>query len=133
MCKVFKLKTKTGLVTTTTDQSIVNCLIDNYDDELVITISNKKEESEEKENKEEIEHNKASIVNALSYKGLDKDGYVRDLENIPCLNLSTSVAKEYANKGIWDLRIHDVDTLNNLAKILKKHRVSYVIDRSNEG
>lgn len=48
MCKVFKLKTKTGLVTTTTDQSIVNCLIDNYNDELVITISNKKEESEEK-------------------------------------------------------------------------------------
>lgn len=48
MCKVFNLKTKTGLVTETTDQSIVNCLIDNYDDELVITISNKKEESKEK-------------------------------------------------------------------------------------
>ena len=50
MCKVFKLKTKTGLVTTTTDQSIVNCLIDNYDDELVITISNKKEKSYIKQN-----------------------------------------------------------------------------------
>lgn len=122
MCKVFKLKTKTGLVTTTTDQSIVNCLIDNYDDELVITISNKKE----------VEHNKTSIINALSYKGLDKDGYIQDLENIPHLNLSTSVAKEYANKGIWDLQIHDISTLNNLVKILKKHRVSYVIDKSDE-
>lgn len=50
MCKVFKIKTKTGLVTTTTDQSIVNCLIDNYDDELVITIGKKSEEK--------IEHKK---------------------------------------------------------------------------
>lgn len=53
MCKVFKIKTNTGLVTETTDPEIVRYLLDNYFGELVITISNKKERSEEK-----IEHKK---------------------------------------------------------------------------
>lgn len=48
MCKVFKIKTKTGLVTTTTDQSIVKCLMDNYDDELTVTISKEKQQNNTK-------------------------------------------------------------------------------------
>lgn len=48
MCKVFKIKTNTGLFTETTDPEIVRYLLDNYFGELTITISNKKEESKEK-------------------------------------------------------------------------------------
>ena len=42
MCKVFKIKTKTGLVTETTDQEIVKCLMDNYNGELTITVNKQK-------------------------------------------------------------------------------------------
>ena len=42
MCTVCKIKTKTGLVTETTDQEIVKCLMDNYDGELTITVNKQK-------------------------------------------------------------------------------------------
>ena len=41
MCKVFKIKTSSGLVTQTTDPEIVRCLLDNYDGELSIETKKK--------------------------------------------------------------------------------------------
>lgn len=46
MCKVFKIIGKTGLVTETTDQSIVNCLVENYNDELTVKIEKKEKKKE---------------------------------------------------------------------------------------
>lgn len=48
MCKVFKIKTNTGLFTETNDPEIVRRLLDDYFGELTISISNKKEEDKEK-------------------------------------------------------------------------------------
>lgn len=53
MCKVFKIKTNTGLFTETNDPEIVRRLLDDYFGELTISISNKKEEGKEK-----VEHKK---------------------------------------------------------------------------
>lgn len=118
MCKVFKLKTKTDLVTTTTDQSIVNCLIDNYDDELVITISNKKEESEE-----ETEHKELFRFDFLAYPGNNKLEYVKELKKI--LNIDLWQAKSIADNGGPVYRENLADA-NRFEDMLLKYEMSYV-------
>lgn len=118
MCKVFKLKTKTSLVTTTTDQSIVNCLIDNYDDELVITISNKKEESEEETEREEL------FCFALSaYSGYNRLNYIKELMEI--LNIKLYQAKCVADDGGKVFR-NNINEANHFEDILREYKVDYV-------
>lgn len=118
MCKVFKLKTKTDLVTTTTDQSIVNCLINNYDDELVITIGNKKEKSEKK-----TEHKELFCFTLPAYHGCNKIKYVKELREI--LNIYLDKAKYIADNGGKIFR-NNLDEANRFKDMLRKHEMNYI-------
>lgn len=118
MGKVFKLKTKTGLVTTTTDQSIVNCLIDNYDDELVITISNKKEKSEEKIEREEL-----FCFTLPAYSGNNRLEYIGELMKI--LNIRLVQAKSIADDGGKVFR-ENLNDANCFEDMLRKYKTNYV-------
>lgn len=115
MCKVFKIKTKTGLVTTTTDQSIVNCLIDNYDDELVITIGKKSEE--------EIKHKELFCFALPAYHGCNKLEYIKGIKEI--LNIRLVQAKCIADDGGKVFR-NNLDEANRFKDMLLKHDMNYI-------
>lgn len=119
MCKVFKLKTKTGLVTTTTDQSIVNCLIDNYDDELVITIGNKKGESEKK-----TEHKEPFYFTLSACSGHNRLRYIKELMEI--LNTCLIKAKSIADDGGSVYR-ENSDDARRFEDMLQKYEISYTV------
>lgn len=129
MCKVFKLKTKTGLVTITTDQSIVSCLIDNYDDELVITICKESDTIEEKPpeivdaNAEKVNEDIPEIFQftLYPYSGIDKLSYVKDLKDF--LQISLSKAKDLADNG--GIVYQDINCkVDSFDALLEKHKVS---------
>lgn len=130
MCKVFKLKTKTGLVTETTDQSIVNCLIDNYDDELVITISKEQPEKVDA-NAEKVNEDIPEIfqLTLYPYSGIDKLSYVKDLKDF--LQISLFKAKDLADNG--GIIYQDINCkVDSFDALLEKHKVSSKrIKRSN--
>lgn len=115
MCKVFKIKTKTGLVTTTTDQSIVNCLIDNYDDELVITIGKKSEEK--------IEHKERFCFTLPAYPGHNRLEYLKELKET--LNISLIQAKCLVDDGGKVFR-NNLDEANYFEDMLRKYKMDYV-------
>lgn len=120
MCKVFKLKTKTGLVTTTTDQSIVNCLIDNYDDELTITIS---KETISKERKEQASSSEINCFDLPKYTGINKLRYIKSLMEI--LKIDLPEAKRIADCGDI-MYVENLDSSNKLELMLQEHEMSYV-------
>lgn len=115
MCKVFKIKTRTGLVTTTTDQSIVNCLIDNYDDELVITIGKKSEEK--------IERKELFCFTFPAYHGCNKLEYIKEIKEI--LNIRLVQAKCIADDGGKVFR-NNLDEANRFEDMLRKYEMDYV-------
>lgn len=133
MCKVFKIKTKTGIVTTTTDQSIVKCLMDNYDDELTVTISkeNKPVEIGETQLEDEIEKIdglKVIQFNLRPYFGIDKLSYVKELKAY--LQISLSKAKQLADDGGIAYRAYPYD-VPQFETLLEKHKVPYTKSKLN--
>lgn len=127
MCKVFKIKTKTGLVTTTTDQSIVKCLMDNYDDELTVTISKENKPIEIDETQLEDETEKIDVLNVIQfnlrpYFGIDKFGYVKELKDL--LQISLSKAKQLANDGGIVYRTYPYD-IQSFETLLDQYKVPY--------
>ena len=127
MCKVFKIKTKTGLVTTTTDQSIVRCLMDNYDDELTVTISKENKPIEMGETQLEDESETIQF-NLCRYSGTNRMGYIKDLKNL--LQITLTVAKILADEGgtVYRTNTRDAQALKVLLEMYKvsyaKHKIS---------
>lgn len=136
MCKVFKIKTSSGLVTQTTDQEIVKCLLDNYDGEL--SIETKKKQVCDKsplissedtpcvsaEPPEECEDNRVINVQPFSHER-GKYEYTDALRN--ALNIRLYVAKEYADNG-FKVPINAKISFNGLIGVLNAFRVQYTIE-----
>lgn len=118
MCKVFKIKTNSGLFTETTDPEIVRYLLDNYFGELTITISNKKEESKEK-----TEPKEWFRFDFLAYPGNNKLEYIKELKKI--LNIRLWQAKNIADNGGPVYR-KNLDNANRFEDMLLKYEMSYV-------
>lgn len=117
MCKVFKIRTNTGLFTETNDPEIVRRLLDDYFGELTISISNKKEEGKEK-----VEHKKLFRFTLLTYDGYDKLGYIKELKKI--LDICLEQAKYIADNGSTVHR-ENLDDANRFEDILQKYGVRY--------
>lgn len=118
MCKVFKIKTNSGLFTETTDPEIVRYLLDNYFGELVITIRNKKEESEEK-----TEHKKLFCFTLPAYSGNNRLEYIGEL--MKTLNIRLMQAKAIADDGgkVYRENLNDANCFEDM---LRKYKTDYV-------
>lgn len=121
MCKVFKIKTKTGLVTTTTDQSIVKCLMDNYDDELTVTIS-KENKPIDKSTPTELDVSEAIQFDLLSYSGTNTLHYVKELKDI--LQITTYAAKNLSDNG-GTVHVFNAFDAQLLETVLERYNVVY--------
>lgn len=133
MCKVFKIKTSSGLVTQTTDPEIVRCLLDNYDGEL--SIETKKQACDEPQLDEtgmairtdtsEVAED-TKFINVEPY--LHENGkiiYTKALRN--ALNLRLDVAKSYADNG-FKMPLNVKTLFNGLVGLLNAFHVQYTID-----
>lgn len=137
MCKVFKIKTKTGLVTTTTDPEIVRCLLDNYDGELSIETSKQQvcDESQLAELKKikctliglpEITEDDY-IISAQPYTETKKLAYIKALKDV--LNIRLCTAKEYAENG-FKVPVNTKVLFNSLTELLNAFNVQYTIEKT---
>ena len=137
MCKVFKIKTSSGLVTQTTDPEIVRCLLDNYDGEL--SIETKKKQvcdksqlissedtpciSAEPPNEDEDRW----IINAQPFSCENgKYVYVKALRNV--LNIRLDVAKGYADNG-FKIPINVKTIFKGVTGLLNAFHVQYTIEK----
>ena len=137
MCKVFKIKTSSDLVTQTTDPEIVRCLLDNYDGEL--SIETKKKQVCDKsplissedtpcvsaEPPEECED--SWIISAQPF--LHENGkyaYVKALRNV--LNIHLDVAKKYADNG-FKAPINAKTIFKGVTGLLNAFHVQYTIEK----
>lgn len=142
MCKVFKIKTSSGLVTQTTDPEIVRCLLDNYDGEL--SIETKKKQVCDKsplissENTPSIstkiseppdEDECCRIINVQPFlhEKAKYAYYVKALRN--ALNIRLDVAKEYADNG-FKMPINAKTLFNGLVGLLNAFHVQYTIENN---
>lgn len=119
MCKRFKITTKTGLVTETTDQEIVRCLMDNYDDELTISVYKHKDNTEINEDNGKFCFN----VKPLSVRE-NKILYVKELKEL--LNLHLASAKQAADEG-FKYTTNSLKIVEELESILRKYNTEYTI------
>ena len=156
MCKVFKIKTSSGLVTQTTDPEIVRCLLDNYDGELSIETKKQQvcdepqlDETYDKPQLDETgmavytdipESEKIKctstglpeiteddcIINAQPYTETNKLAYINALRNM--LNIHLWTAKEYADNG-FKTPVNTKVLFNGLIGLLKAFRVQYTIEK----
>lgn len=142
MCKVFKIKTSSGLVIQTTDPEIVRCLLDNYDGEL--SIETKKQQvydepqlAEDEPQLAEPEKVKCTsmglpepddcVINAQPFSHENgKLAYVNALRNT--LNVRLWTAKEYADNG-FKVPINTKVLFNGLIGLLKSFHVQYTIEK----
>lgn len=135
MCKVFKIKTSSGLVTQTTDPEIVRCLLDNYDGEL--SIETKKQQVCDEPQLAKPEKVKCTsiglpepddcVINAQPFScENDKLAYINALRNI--LNIHLWTAKEYADNG-FKVPVNTKVLFNGLIGLLKSFRVQYTIEK----
>lgn len=118
MCKRFKITTKTGLVTETTDQEIVRCLMDNYDDELTISVYKHKDNTEIGEESKNFHFNVKPITireNRLFY--------IKELKEL--LNFNLVLAKQAADEG-FEYRTN-LKTAAELCTLLKKFNIEYIV------
>lgn len=137
MCKVFKIKTSSGLVTQTTDPEIVRCLLDNYDGEL--SIETKKKQVCDKsplissedtpcvsaEPPEEDEDR--WIINAQPFSHENgKYVYIKALRNT--LNICLDVAKGYADNG-FKVPINAKTIFKGVTGLLNAFHVQYTIEK----
>lgn len=147
MCKLFKIKTSSGLVTQTTDPEIVRCLLDNYDGELSIE-TKKQQVCDEPQLDEtgmavytdmpESEKVKCTstglpeiteddcMISVQPYTETNKLVYVKALRNV--LNLRLDIAKRYADNG-FKTHINTKVLFNGLIGLLKAFRVQYTIEK----
>lgn len=137
MCKVFKIKTSSGLVTQTTDPEIVRCLLDNYDGELSIE-TKKKQVCDESQiissedtpciSEEPLEeHEDGQIINVQPFlHGKAKyPYYLKALQN--ALNIRLDIAKRYADNG-FNISINAKTIYNGLMGVLNAFDVKYTIE-----
>ena len=136
MCKVFKIKTSSGLVTQTTDPEIVRCLLDNYDGEL--SIETKKQQVCDKPQLaelEDIQHEpiEASeiteddwVFNVQPFSYENKLIYIKGLRNV--LNIRLDIAKEYAENG-FKVPVNTKVLFNGLTGLLNAFHIPYTIDK----
>ena len=134
MCKVFKIKTSSGLVTQTTDPEIVRCLLDNYDGELSIETKKKQLTSSEdtpcisteiSEPPDECED--SWIINAQPFSHENgKYVYVKALRNV--LNIRLDVAKGYADNG-FKIPINAKTIFKGVTGLLNAFHVQYTIEK----
>lgn len=137
MCKVFKIKTSSGLVTQTTDPEIVRCLLDNYDGEL--SIETKKKQVCDKsplissedtscisaEPPDECED--SWIINAQPFSHENgKYVYAKALRNV--LNIRLDVAKGYADNG-FKIPINAKTIFKGVTGLLNAFHVQYTIEK----
>lgn len=137
MCKVFKIKTSSGLVTQTTDQEIVRCLLDNYDGELSIE-TKKQQVCDEPQlaSQEEIDCTSTEIpeptedswiINAQPFTHENgKLAYTKALRNV--LNIRLDIAKRYADNG-FKTELNAKTILKGLTGLLNAFHVQYTIEK----
>lgn len=137
MCKVFKIKTSSGLVTQTTDPEIVRCLLDNYDGELSIE-TKKQQVCDEPQlaSQEEIDYTSTEIpeptedswiINAQPFTHENgKLVYTKALRNV--LNIRLDIAKRYADNG-FKTELNAKTILKGLTGLLNAFHVQYTIDK----
>lgn len=135
MCKVFKIKTSSGLVTQTTDPEIVRCLLDNYDGEL--SIETKKQVCDEPQLAESEKVKCTSIglpeiteddciISAQPYTKTKKLAYTKALKDM--LNIRLWTAKEYAENG-FKVPVNTKVLFNSLTELLNAFNVQYTIEK----
>ena len=131
MCKVFKIKTSSGLVTQTTDPEIVRCLLDNYDGEL--SIETKKQQLTSSEDTPCVsaeppnEDEDRWIINAQPFSHENgKYVYVKALRNV--LNIHLDVAKKYADNG-FKAPINAKTIFKGVTGLLNAFHVQYTIEK----
>ena len=131
MCKVFKIKTSSGLVTQTTDPEIVRCLLDNYDGEL--SIETKKQQLTSSEDTPCVsaeppnEDEDRWIINAQPFSHENgKYVYVKALRNV--LNIRLDVAKGYADNG-FKIPINAKTIFKGVTGLLNAFHVQYTIEK----
>lgn len=131
MCKVFKIKTSSGLVTQTTDPEIVRCLLDNYDGEL--SIETKKQQLTSSEDTPCVsaeppnEDEDRWIINAQPFSHENgKYVYVKALQNT--LNIRLDVAKGYADNG-FKVPINAKTIFKGVTGLLNAFHVQYTIEK----
>lgn len=135
MCKVFKIKTSSGLVTQTTDPEIVRCLLDNYDGELSIETKKKQVCDEPQldetgmavctDTPESTEDKWIIDVKPYSHEN-GKFVYVKALRN--ALNLRLDIAKRYADNG-FKIQLNVKTIFNGLIGLLNAFHVPYTIEK----
>lgn len=134
MCKVFKIKTSSGLVTQTTDPEIVRCLLDNYDGELSIEtwkrqLASSEDEPcismKEPEPPEECEDSWIISVQPFLHEN-GKYVYVKALRNV--LNIHLDVAKKYADNG-FKVPINAKTIFKGVTGLLNAFHVQYTIEK----
>lgn len=137
MCKVFKIKTSSGLVTQTTDPEIVRCLLDNYDGELSIE-TKKQQVCDEPQlaSQEEIDCTSTKIpeptenswiINAQPFTHENgKLAYAKALRNV--LNIRLDIAKRYADNG-FRTELNAKTIFKGLIGLLNAFHVQYTIDK----
>lgn len=137
MCKVFKIKTSSGLVTQTTDPEIVRCLLDNYDGELSIE-TKKQQVCDEPQlaSPEEIDCTSMEIpeptedswiINAQPFTHENgKLVYAKALRNV--LNIRLDIAKRYADNG-FRTELNAKTIFKGLAGLLNAFHVQYTIEK----
>lgn len=135
MCKVFKIKTSSGLVTQTTDPEIVRCLLDNYDGEL--SIETKKQQICDEPQLDETgmavctdipePPEDSWIINAQPFTHENgKLAYAKALRNV--LNIRLDIAKRYADNG-FRTELNAKTIFKGLIGLLNTFHVQYTIDK----
>lgn len=137
MCKVFKIKTSSGLVTQTTDPEIVRCLLDNYDGELSIE-TKKQQVCDEPQlaSQEEIDCTSTEIpeptedswiINAQPFTHENgRLAYIKALRNV--LNIRLDIARRYADNG-FRTELNAKTIFKGLIGLLNAFHVQYTIEK----